>query len=49
VAVLAAHEVAEQHARQLQVVDVVAFALDEAGVLLALPLAAQLNFSSWVR
>ena len=40
VAVLAAHEVAEQHARQLQVVDVVAFALDEADVLLALAGAA---------
>ena len=40
VAVLAAHEVAEQHARQLQVVDVVALALDEADVLLALARAA---------
>ena len=40
VAVLAAHEVAEQHARQPQVVDVVAFALDEADVLLALAGAA---------
>ena len=33
-------EVAVQHARQLQVVDVVAFALDEADVLDALALAA---------
>ena len=40
VAVLAAHEVAEQHARQLQIVDVVALALDEADVLLALAGAA---------
>jgi hypothetical protein len=40
VAVLAAHEVAEQHARQLQVIDVVASALDEADVLLALAGAA---------
>ena len=39
-AVLAAGEVAEQHARQLQVVDVVALALDEADVLLALARAA---------
>ena len=38
--VWAAHEVAEQHARQLDVVDVVALALDEAHVLDALAPAA---------
>jgi len=35
-----AHEVAMQHARQLQVVDIVALALGEADVLDALALAA---------
>jgi hypothetical protein len=40
VAILAAHEVAEQHARQLEVVDIAALALDEADVLLALARAA---------
>ncbi len=40
-AVLRAHEIAEQHARQLDVVDVIALALGEADVLDALPLGAE--------
>ena len=52
VGILRAHEVAEQHAGQLQVVDVVALALREADVLHPLPLAAhafELGFALFAR